>query len=147
MGKYCNQVTAISQSTEFSPAGSWHRAKLSRRIIITQLCTWVKPLTCPAWVIPSLMPLSLKHRPSTELEGMRWAQIHPTVWDKLQQQQMFWERSLWHPWPPFCSASRPLPGKDHQSSNKTRKIKLKEEFCLICQNKVHNATITIHINS
>lgn len=48
-------------------------------------------------------------------------------------------------WP--FSAISPLPSKDHQSSNKTRTIKLKEEFCLICQNKADSATITIHINS
>lgn len=40
-----------------------------------------------------------------------------------------------------------LPGKEQQSSSKTRKIKLKEEFCPICQNKAYSATITIHTHS
>lgn len=145
MGKYWNQVIAINQSTEFSPAGSWHRAKLGRRITTTQLCTGVKPPTCPAWVIPFLMLCPCN---THQVESYReWNEPRSIpVWDKLQWQQPFWERRLWHPWPPLCSASRPLPGKDHQPSNKTRKIKQKIRIFLICQNKAHNAILTIHIN-
>lgn len=145
MGKYWDQVTAISQSTEFSPAGPWHRAKLGQRMTITRSCTYR-----PASHLPSLgHPLAdtLPHLAQRDMDQGEPGSIprHGICSDGGSPFRVFWR--LRHLWPPWCSASSPRLGKDRPSSSKTRRTKPKEEFSLICGNKAHSASLTIHANS